>query len=560
MKYKNLNIFAKPKTKGTIIKTITGVTAPLLLATSLTGCFSGESDFDKYYNHQNNYPSSDYSYQEDFDGYSSSDKINNYSSNSSATNNNFNSSLVLDDYLNKIINSNVVLDSNSLNAYINQINNLKVEYAHSNLYGNQELFNKYNSLQKYKSTTPSLFKNGQITVDTLYSVVKKNNENANLSNNQQLSDSNLREICSIMVNLFNDYAKRHNEADLNLLSEKISELKIINFDGFSNGFYDNTLGKMGFSVNYLKGKSNEFFKETIQHETHHLIQAASIKEISNLNLENRFGICYKFSDAEVNSLYWSWFYEGCAEYLTSNLNNKKTSNVYQDLIKSIDSIKISTILGNKRVDEFENISLSKDLNDLFKYFNCQTKEDKKEVLDLMYAFELKYNLNFSCKDFFDKYESMYGNTLSKLEFTKELNNSIAQTLSRYFYKNLALLLKNKQVSVQEIFSIISVFENQISREVFFSSKQESLELFFEMYNDMQSELFEMISKKLNVSLEEVQQAYNSFNKQVNVNLNNTVLLNKEKEEFLNYITENAKNHKVNSINYVSEKYNSIKKR
>ena len=66
--------------------------------------FSGESDFDKYYNHQNNYPSSDYSYQEDFDGYSSSDKINNYSSNSSATNNNFNSSLVLDDYLNKIIN------------------------------------------------------------------------------------------------------------------------------------------------------------------------------------------------------------------------------------------------------------------------------------------------------------------------------------------------------------------------------------------------------------------------------------------------------------------------
>lgn len=560
MKYKNLNIFSKPKTKGKIVKTISGVAAPLLLLTSLTGCFSDKNNFDKSYNYQKNYTSREYSYQEHFDDYSSSDSINSYSSNSLSIDSNFNSSLELDEYSNKIINSVVVLNSNSVDAYINQVRNRKIEYPYSNLYGNQALFNKYNSLSNYKPTTSSLFKNGQITVDTLYSVVKKNNENANLSSNQKLSDSNLREICSIMVNLFNDYAKRHKEADLNLLSEKISELKIINFDGFSNGFYDNTLGKMGYSVSYLKAKSNDFFKETIEHETHHLIQAAGIKELSNSDYENRFGICYKFSDAEVNSLYWTWYYEGAAEYLTSNLNNKKTSNVYQDLIKSIDSIKISTILNNTGVADFENLSLSKDLNDLFKSFGCQTYDDKIEVLNLMYAFELKYNMNFSCEDFFDKYKSTYGKTISSLEVKKELNNSIAQTLSKYFYKNLAMLLKNKQVSIQEIFSIISVFENEISREVLYSSKQETLESFFEMYNDMQSELFEMISREINFSLEEIQQAYNSYNKQISVNLKNTVLLNKEQEDFFNYITESTKNHKVNSINYVSGKYNSIKKR
>lgn len=556
MKYKNLNIFSKPKTKGKIKKVIAGMTMPILLLTSLTGCFSDKNNLDKYPNNGNNYTSSEYSYQEDYDDSSTSD----YSSDYSSTNNNFNSSLTLDEYSNKIINSNVILDSNSLNAFINEVNSIKPEYPYSNLYGTQSLYNKYNSIYKYRSTTSNLFRNGQITVDTLYSVVKKNNENANLSDNQKLNDSNLKEICSIMVDVLNDYAKRHRGADLNLLSEKISELKIINFDGFSNGFYDNTLGRMGYSVSYLKGKSSEFFKETIEHETHHLIQAASIKEISNSNYENRFGISYKFNDVDVNSLYWSWFYEGTAEYLTLNLNNKKTSNVYQDIIKSIDSIKISTILNNNDVDDFENLSLSTDLNDLFRYFNCQTNNDKIEVLNLMYALELKYNLNFICEDFFDKYESQYGKNLSKLELKKQLNNSIGQTLSKYFYKNLAISLKNKRVSVQEIFSIISVFENELSREIFYSSNQATLESFFEMYNDVQSELFEMIANKLNCSVDDVQQIYNAYNKQTNGNLKNTVLLNKEKEEFFNYITYSTKNHKVNSINYISGKYNSTKKR
>lgn len=563
MKYKNLNVFSKPITKTKLIKTVVGVTAPLILMTSLSGCFTSSDESYGYNNYVSgyNYTSSYYSYDYEKENYGSSTSKNNSSDNNVSSNyNNFNSSLALDEYLTAIINSNVLLDSNSLNSLINIINNRNVEFPYSNLYGTQALLNRYNSLPKYNSTSQNLFINRQITVDTLYAVIKNNNDNGNLSNNQKMNDSNLREICSIMVDVFNDYAKRHSDADLKLLSEKILELKIINFDGFSNGFYDNTLGKMGYSVSYLKNKSNEFFKETIEHETHHLIQAAGIKEISSSNYSNRMGMCYKFDDAEVNSLYWNWFYEGSAEYLTSDLNNTKTNNVYESLIRSIDAIKISTILNNNKVQDLENLTLSLNLNDLFKYFNCQSNEDKMEVINLMYAFELKYNFNSSCTDFFDKYESIYGKDVSKLELKRQLNSSIAQTLSKHFYKNLANSLKNKQVGIKEIFSIISVFENEISREILYNSNQNTLETFFDMYNELQSNLFEIVANKLGISVDDVQQAYNAYNKQTTVKLENTVLLDREKEEFFNYITETRKGHKMNSINYVSKKYNSTKKR
>ena len=55
---------------------------------------------------------------------------------------------------------------------------------------------------------------------------------------------------------------------------------------------------------------------------------------------------------------------------------------------------------------------------LFEYFGCETEKDKIEVLNLMYAYNIIYNFNFSCQycflffaicllSFFMKYSKIY---------------------------------------------------------------------------------------------------------------------------------------------------------
>ena len=543
--YNKLRIYFNKNRKYALVRVLSGVISPIIVLTALAGC--GENNHTKYKNYDyNNYSFDNNSVKSDEDTYNG-----NISKNTTS-----NIELTLDDYSLAIINSKVSFEQNSMDEFTNYVKNINVKYPYSDLYDTRSLLDKYNKLIKYNPSNINYFVNNTISAETLFSIVKENNHNANLSQNAKMSDSNLKEICTIMSNLLNDYAKQ-NDADLNLLSEKIKNLKILKISEFSNGYYDTTNGKMGFNIANLKSKSNDFFKKTIEHETYHFIQGSSLNEIDKSGIVERYGISYKFLDVDVNSLSWPWYYEGAAEYLTGNRNNTKVNDVYSAQVKSIDTIKSATILSNKTdINEFENLSLSSNMNKLFDYFGCQNLEDKIEILNLMYAYNIKFNMNFSSADFFAKYKSIYGQSLSNIIAKKELNNSIAQTLSKQFYKNLGEVLKEKQVSVKEIFSLISVFENEISREIWYNSNQNTLTGFFEIYDDIQTNFFDIIAKKLGVSTEDIQYSYDSYNKEIIVDGNSISFLNSEKKQFYQYIVETRKNDKMNSINQVKNKNNN----
>jgi len=564
---KNLKSYEKSNKKYSLVKLVSGIISPVIILTSLTSCFN---DSNKYKNNKDdNYDYGYHNYYEQDNSYTSSEYNNSSNKYENSTESNYdnnkvdnpNLSLDLDDYSINIINSKVTFDQYSMDTFVNYIKNIEVSYPYSSLFRTDLTLDKYNSLNKYNGQTESFFKNNNISVDTLFSIVKKNNEEANLVQKATLSDSELKEICSIIVEVLNDYATKHPNANLNILSEKINNLKILKFDDFSNGYFDSTNGKMGFNVSKLKSKSYEFYKNTIQHETYHLIQANTIGEAEKLNFDNRYGISYKFNDVNVNSLSLPWYYEGSAEYLVCNLNNTKESSVYGSVINSMDTIKVATILSkNNNIDNFENISLSNDLNDLFDYFGCENKNDKIEVLNLMYAYNIIYDLNFCCDDFYEQYKTIYGEKAKKSVVGKQLKDSIGQTLTKQFYKNLSLQISNKEFKVEEIFSIISVFENELSRELFYNSNQDTLEKFFDVYTDVQSELFNIIANKLGISVDELQQIYNAYNSKVSVDVNRISILDYNEKNYYNYILNTRKNHKMNSINYVITKYNNKKQR
>lgn len=591
MNQKKINFYPSFNKKYKLVRVTSRIISPIVLLTSLTGCVYKNNDFNnnRKNNNYNNYSYTDkYNIEENVNDFYYSpdgDKPVTNNANNNANNNkldtnlndsndnkydgnnknnkvedykeNINKPLILDDYSLQIINKKVKLNQNSINLFVNYIKGINVSYTYNDIYNTNLVLNKYNSLGKYNSTSKNLFINNNISSETLYSIVKKNNSNEKLVAKATLSDSELREICSIIVGILNDYAKNYKKADLLLLSEKINNLKILKFDDFSNGYFDATNGRMGFNVTYLKNKSYDFYKKTIEHETYHFIEGNSIGESTSLGFVDRYGFSYEFLDVNVNSLLWNWYYEGSAEYLACNYNNTRENNVYDSVIKSIDTVKVATILSNKnKVATFERLSLSNDLNDLFEYFGCETKEDKIEVLNLMYSYNIIYNMNFSSDDFYKQYELIYGSKANKRDLEKELNNNIAQTLTKYFYRDLAILINNKEIDVKDIFSLISVFENEISREIWYNSNQDTLDEFFDVYNGIQSNFFDILSRELGIKIDDLQYAYNAYNKCSVNDISNISILENSKKEFYNYITKTRKNDKMNSINYVSEKYNN----
>lgn len=553
---------------------IAGILSPVIIITSLTGC---KFNFRNKKNNTNN--RNKYSYFDLYDyGYSNSKESNrdyyDYETNTyttSATEYEESTnldvqkpSLELDELSNAIIGSNVTLSDSELLNFENYVKSIKVSYPYSDLYGIKNNLSKYYNRTSYSPSGINIFTNNSISADKIYSIVKDNNAKENYPDKKVIPDSELKKICSIIADLINDYIK-NNDVDLNLLSEKLLDLRIIKFDEFSYGYYDNEKRTMGFNVDSIN-KSDEFYKRIVEHETQHLLSYCSRSEIDNSNYSNRSGISYKFSndDTSVNSLFWVWFNEGAAEYLTMDHNNTNEPGLYETLIKSFDTVKVSTILSDNSLSAFERLSLSSDIEDLFSYFNAETDSDKEEVLNMMYAYEVMLDLNStsSAKAFYKLYKEKNGDSVNLTDLAKDLKCSIAQTLTKQFYTNLANKCKNSTVSLNEIFSLISIFENELSRGIWYASSgnKDAYTAFYSNYNGIQSSFFEAIANKLNINRDEIQQAYNSYNAKVDADASKLTLVSSDKKDYLGYILETRKDDKMNSVNYVSESFGMEKSR
>lgn len=548
-----------------VIKTTSKIILPVVLVSSFIPLIKN-IDIDKQKNSISNFSG----YSNKYEDYNNHTNYNYYTEESQAnTNNNniekedvidttnssnINLTLDLDEFSKTIINSNISLPTSELNNYITNVNNIEVKYKYANIYNMESEFSKYQAIDKYTSNTSSLFKNGTITANTIFDIVKNNNSNYNLPPSQTVTDSQLLEVCNIIADLLNDEIK-NNKIDENLLSEKIKDLKIVAIDEYANGFFDSETCRMGFNFSLIKSKGTPFYKMVVEHEVYHLIQGNSLNEIKNTNLKNRFGFTYEYNNVDLNVFAWNWFYEGSAAYLACDRNNTKEPTNYESILKDIDTIKVSTILMPQNgVTDFENLSLSNDINDLFNYFGCKTYQDKIDVLNMMYSMTIKTNIFSTYDEFNNKYKEMYGQTISFSNLKKDLNDDIAQTLSKCFYRSLANSLLNKNVKVEEIFAMISVFENEMSRNIWYNSNQSTLIDFYNTYGKIQTDFFQLIANSLGVKVEDIQEAYNSYNNKVVVKLDNVTILNSEQKEYYDYILTTRKSDKMNSINYVFENY------
>ena len=442
----------------------------------------------------------------------------NSSNNNFIYNNNYEYDMSFD--YNSFYNQNVQnFDLN--NEFKNYINSYDIGYNYIDYYNIDSLLDKNINTIDLKTE----YSNNQIvTGEQLYKIVLNNN-NTFMSNSinrnfyDEFGNNKLKKICNIIMDVINKYINSENKNEVHAV---LNNLKILSKNITSNGYVsDNDI----LAISENKSFNGETFENIVVHEAVHLLQKNSEQNIKDGS--KRVGVCIKWEDEKINSLDWSWFYESSAAKCMENTLNT-TSGSYKNDLNYLNLLKLTTILNAKSSTELEEICNNKNINNLFDYFNCDNDKDKKELVAMMYSIEIINNKPTEILEIIQKNDS---------SSISELRSDIYVNLSKHFYKNLSIGIKNNNISLNEIFSLINLFESNVNYNLVtnYYGKFDKNKTFMQEYSEIQNQFFYQLGISFNVSYDVIYDAFISYvmnNKNSNANSINIKCLNTDANEWL----------------------------
>ena len=452
-------------------------------------------------------------------------------------------------------NSNYITISNeSYQQFQDYIKNYNTRYNYESYYKIDEAIAEYTKIKNQKAEIHTHTIN-MLTAEELYKIVKQNNKiyleekkkEYTASFYNELKDADLKKVCNIIIDTIKHY--QQNITDIDEVKCILGNLKILSKATLSNSSVsdDDCLLINLDMINTLKikatSKDQDVVEDTISHEAVHLLQKSCE---DNLKLKYRIGNSYRFDNLDVNPLFYNWFYEGAAEKLSNNYTGD-TPLVYKYYVNYINSINLSAVLGNHSIDEAELTTLSHNLDTLFKMFDCETSKDKREIINMMYSL----NIIETDDEGFLKQISLSNNSNEYIKIKRNIKSSVCLTMTKHFYKNLASIVKEKNVTIQDIFYLITVFESDINSHLTYvdENKYQDNKEFFEEYLTIQNNFFGLIAGNQNLTTDEIEELYNNYGLQTTNGLNNYSLsfLANAKKEFIRLILENTKSNDFKQV-------------
>jgi hypothetical protein len=462
-----------------------------------------------------------------------------------------------------IIQTEVSLDNNLLNKFESSVSNIDVKYKYSELFGSEAALNRYKEMKEYDSKPTTYIKGTKLEVSAIRSRILENNKNylSEYKGNKYsaLSSSEFEKIFNIFISGL-EYCVQ-NGTDLGQLDEKLGDLKILQTTANGSGIMtdEDTILAINPTViaTYTSRNPNiDYTKTVVLHETMHFGQINSEHEKEEEGYSSNLGLSYRWDDLKVNPLDYTWYNDGAAEKMMLDQYGKDIDpTVYPNSIKSLDSITLSALVRGD-VDEMtiSQLSLKTDLEELFKRFNCKNDEDRTEVINMMFSFDITLNQN---ADFFNAYKEKNGVTLpDRHKYFNSLNASIAQTLTKNFYINLSNYLEKNDAELGDIFSMISVFETEMSRLTKYNQKTSVKENadFIATYNSIQRQFFDVIASHLGLETSDIILFYNAFYSDALSDTTTTSLLDSYEVEYANQILESRSSVKKNTVNEIGESF------
>lgn len=460
----------------------------------------------------------------------------------------------------------VQFDSSINNSFQNYISDIEVVYKDSDLFGVEEAFELYNNMNINNTSSNTVINSNKVDENKLYQSVLENNKkflkNDKTNKYKDINQSQLKNIVTIISVHLNEQLQVNNEIDINILDSTLKNLKIFECDIFGNAcveLEDEKLCLNFKAINSLQQQNPDVdvLERTIKHESAHLIQVGYSQ---NSEFKYNMGMSYSYSNLLVNPLYWQWYVEAAAEKLTlKEIDDAPFS--YRDQVKGLESLTLATIADkDSETTDIEELSLQKDLNRLFEYFNVDTASQKEEILKMMFSYDIIFSNN---KEFVEYVKEKKGtfDLIQLYDYQDELKSSICQTLTKVFYSNLSNSLVGQEMSLNDVFSLIRVFETEMCRISDYDNATKTTinSTFVNSYNSIQDEFFDNLSSATSISNDEIKLLYygysdsycdnakykNETNYSIEINVGG---LSENKNKFLEYMSKSRVYHINKNIN------------
>lgn len=426
---------------------------------------------------------------------------------------------------------NISLSGTHYNEFVNWVDSNNVVYVYADLY---DIDNVYQDISQYQSTidkqehqhTDLITSVEKIpTVDQMYNKIIDNSNKFLASHPGYYSlDSNYtRLVAEILVNMVTDNYKDLSREDVTRIYCMLSDVTVVGID--SSDFGVNELKQIYNArvtdeavvmldtemIEQLSGKNT--IERTIAHEVAHLFQrmCPDHKIIGLTQIGGSQYVENYDNTGQANSLHFQWLYEAAAEQMSMNEYNANTPLVYKNMVGYLHTLDLITLI---RPDYQENSiaisQMSTNPDAIYKVFGAETKEEKEEIAHMLYS--ICY-IQTERDDFVTVYERKHGDIQGKETTVKKImKESVAQTMTKYFYKNLAESVKTGKVTLQDVFYLVNTFESALNLHIVYddAGRIEYNDESIKFYVETQNKFFEYIALDSGLTFDEVVEQFGNY--------------------------------------------------
>ena len=404
---------------------------------------------------------------------------------------------------NNDISPNIHLKKECADSLKSKLDGISVEFPYNDLYQTEECYKRLQTKIDVKQHRKSaLNSSGKLTPEDLLHTVKQNNEDYLADKSafvEAPEDDYIIQICRLIVDTVEEMKKQYPDVDWNRVYCNLGNLKIM----YKKGMVDNAQVTadmvMNISPNMFKivdiMSDENGCRDVVIHEIMHIIQVGCpCEEIEHCT--RRCGISFRWDDFEFNTSDFGWLFEGSAERAMCNLTGDEPFT-YKYMINYICSLNLCTMLNQENPANYaETLSFFDDPNLLFKMFDCSSKEDCIEILNMMIAINIIQRQP-------DELMKAYGEQ-NNVDFKDQsviddlnctLKPAIVTVFTKYFYKNLIGVLEKKEnITLNDVCYLISLFEATLDNHIKYTKTDYDKynKDFIELYRTIRAEFFECI--------------------------------------------------------------------
>lgn len=420
----------------------------------------------------------------------------------------------------------VSLTDERLRGFMDEVAKVTVPYQYADLY---YIDNALAEAAKYDNEHPVysdlICDPAQIpTFDMLYKVISANSKEY-LSAHPKLtalSDEQLKVFVNLVYEDLLLYREYLSEDSLRRVYSGLKDIKVACID--SSNFVLNDLKRVynarvledfTFLFDYdnmalLHGEQIE--SRTMDHEINHLFQRMC-PEQQIVGYDQIGGSQYfiRFEDNHMpNSVHFQWLYEAAAEELVSDKYGLDPL-VYTKMVGYLHSLDFVVLL-TEEYDEnaFEIASLNMDRDSFYELLEAGSEEEKREIIQMLYTIDF---LQTNREDFVEQYKKYNPDASNDYEQLKyEMKPAALMTITKYFYRNLARLVNREQVSLQDVYFLLNVYETDLNAHMSYSVEENDVynREFMDTYVALQDEFFQALADSSSLSFDEIVEGFATY--------------------------------------------------